>query len=369
MPVSKSNRSGRVSLKELAARLDTSVCTISKALHNKPKVSEKMRAKVLALAEELGYAPNILARSMARRPLRIALVYPMAWPSYNQLLINGAIHRAEELRDFHISVKAFPFEGISETAGCIEAIAAAEAGKFDAMILSSTSAEVDASEDFSREVGRVSCPVLLLGGGRSPQAKLLCTVRQNSQRCGEIAGNLAQLLLPEGGSAAVIIGLASICDHHEKIKGFKAYLRQGTVAFAGHAETLDQADKAYSAAAELLKRHPQLSLLYVGTENISGVLAYLEEHNLARRIRVIATGTSAAVNEGLRNGNIQFAIDEEPLLQGQMAMDAVFRRLLLGQTLPPTILIAPTIRVKCQIENDPPAAVDSFARSLTLPLQ
>ena len=340
-----SQQGDRVSLKELATRLNTSVCTISKALHNKPKVSDRMRVKVLALAKELGYAPNILARSMARRPLKVALVHSTEWLSYIRPLFKGAMRRAEELRDFHISIKEYAFEGSGNNAGCCEALDKAIADRFDTIIFSSTSSESEM--DISRQASEV--PIVLLGGGRVPQGNLLCIVRQHSRKCGEVAANMTRLLLPDGGSAAVIIGLANMSDHNEKIRGFGEYLSQCNIAFRGYAESLDEEDHAYFAAAELFGKHPDISLVYVGTENISGVLAFLSEHGLSEKVKVIATGTSDPVNEGLFNGRILCAIDEKPIQQGEMAMDVIFQKMLLGQTPLSTILIPPGIRLKSHL--------------------
>ena len=350
MKKSQESHSGRVSLKELAKRLNTSVCTISKALHNKPKVSEKMREKVLALANKLGYSPNILARSMAQRPLHVALIHPIAWPSYNKPLINGVIQRAEELRDYHISVKAFPYSGFTNNDDCISALNRATTENYDAIILVSA-ANKDDSGILSSTVEGISVPIVILAGGHVPNAKKLCVVSQHSFQCGAIAANLAQILLPEGGLAGVIVGIANVQDHSKKNEGFRKVLSSGNVKYVGCAESYDEEDRAYSAAEDLFTKTPDISLVYVGTENISGVLSYLKEHDLIKKVKVIATGTGEPVNEGLADGSIQFAIDEHPMRQGEKAMDAIFQKLLLNQTPPESIMISPGIRVKQMLNN------------------
>lgn len=47
-----------VSLNDIAQRLNVSKMTVSLALRNNPRISEKMRRKVNALADQLGYKPN-----------------------------------------------------------------------------------------------------------------------------------------------------------------------------------------------------------------------------------------------------------------------------------------------------------------------
>ena len=52
-------------LQEIADGLDVSVATVSRALNDKPGVSPTMRQKVLQLAQELQYHPNLAARNLS----------------------------------------------------------------------------------------------------------------------------------------------------------------------------------------------------------------------------------------------------------------------------------------------------------------
>lgn len=56
-----------VTLKEIAERCGVSVATVSNILNGKPKVSEETKQKVLAVVNETGYRPNLLAQGMRSR--------------------------------------------------------------------------------------------------------------------------------------------------------------------------------------------------------------------------------------------------------------------------------------------------------------
>jgi LacI family transcriptional regulator len=65
----------RVSVKDVAARSGVSFQTTSKVLNGKGTVSERTRQRILSAARDLGYVPNILARSLVtRRTHAIGLV-------------------------------------------------------------------------------------------------------------------------------------------------------------------------------------------------------------------------------------------------------------------------------------------------------
>lgn len=71
-------RKGRVTLKQIAERAGCSVTAVSKTLNGArgtAAVGEATRARVMAVAEELGYTPNYLARALQRgRTQTIGLV-------------------------------------------------------------------------------------------------------------------------------------------------------------------------------------------------------------------------------------------------------------------------------------------------------
>ncbi len=67
MSKKNSNPSGRrITLRDIAEEVGMSHVTVSLALRNDPKISEKTRKKILKVAEELGYRPDPMLTSLAR---------------------------------------------------------------------------------------------------------------------------------------------------------------------------------------------------------------------------------------------------------------------------------------------------------------
>jgi LacI family transcriptional regulator len=66
-----------VRMKDIANALDLAMVTVSKALHDYPDISKDTRERVKAKAEELGYRPNLTARSLSTgRSLLVGLIVP-----------------------------------------------------------------------------------------------------------------------------------------------------------------------------------------------------------------------------------------------------------------------------------------------------
>lgn len=67
----------RIRIKDIAKKAKVSTGTVDRVIHNRGNVSPEKRARVKAVMEELGYEPNIIARTLAtRKVMRIALLLP-----------------------------------------------------------------------------------------------------------------------------------------------------------------------------------------------------------------------------------------------------------------------------------------------------
>ena len=77
-------------IKEIAKRLNVSVSTVSRALHNHPGIGLRTRTRVQALAQELDYQPNQAAISFKqRKTFTIGVVLPNLKEEFFSEAING----------------------------------------------------------------------------------------------------------------------------------------------------------------------------------------------------------------------------------------------------------------------------------------
>src|SRR5690349_22752164 len=77
-------------IKEIAQKLNVSVSTVSRALHNHPSIGLRTRMQVQKLAEELHYEPNQAAISFKQgKTLTIGVILPNLGEEYFSMAING----------------------------------------------------------------------------------------------------------------------------------------------------------------------------------------------------------------------------------------------------------------------------------------
>ncbi len=81
---------GKVTIKEVAAKLGVSMMTVSRALNNRPNVDERTKEKVLKVARKMGYVQNQIAKSLvSQKTDTIGVVIPEFTHSFFPEVIKG----------------------------------------------------------------------------------------------------------------------------------------------------------------------------------------------------------------------------------------------------------------------------------------
>lgn len=77
----------KVNIKDIARLANVSHTTVSRALNNKSRIRQETKEKILSIAKELGYRPNLIARSLVmRRSKTLGLVITnISNPFYTEL--------------------------------------------------------------------------------------------------------------------------------------------------------------------------------------------------------------------------------------------------------------------------------------------
>lgn len=92
----------RVTIKDIAKKLNISVSTVSRALRNAPDINPETRESVLKLVEELDYEPNYFAQSLVGKQSRIiGVVLPASHFYYFSQALSGMTDVATE-NHYHV---------------------------------------------------------------------------------------------------------------------------------------------------------------------------------------------------------------------------------------------------------------------------
>ncbi len=84
-------------LKDIAKALNTTIATVSRALHDHPEISEKMKNRVREVAALYNYKPNSTALSLKyQKSHRIGVIFPRLAHYYVTQILSGMLSEAEK---------------------------------------------------------------------------------------------------------------------------------------------------------------------------------------------------------------------------------------------------------------------------------
>src|SRR5246500_3644763 len=128
------NKSGKAAgIRDIANALGTSIGTVDRALHGRSGVSARTKARVLRMAEQLGYKPNIAARSLKlNRNIRIAAVFPREIAAFFDPLRAGIQSAADEAVGMHLTLDFIDYPRLGS--GDVAALKSAASKKYDGIL-------------------------------------------------------------------------------------------------------------------------------------------------------------------------------------------------------------------------------------------
>ena len=149
-----------VSLKQIAAQTNVSIATVSKVLSGREDVSDKTRLRVLKVARELSYRPNLLVRGMQTgRTQSIGLMVPSGDNPFFTNIVHG-VHDFLQQQDY-VPILLWASRRSDKTWVCrteLEVIQQLVDRRVDGLIVSPI--EDDASDDYLHEIHDHQLPMV-----------------------------------------------------------------------------------------------------------------------------------------------------------------------------------------------------------------
>ena len=320
----------RVTLADVARLAGLSRTAASMILTGRPdtRLSAEAHARVMAAAEELGYRPNVAARSLRTdRTQSIAFVSDVvATTRFATGLIRGALQAAAQKN--HVMLV---LETGGEPAREIEAIhaewlaaGARLLGGCCGLGLDHIRAAMRAREIFVPDV-RLTAPVVMLN---ATSARFPTSVLPDEAEGGRDAVRLlAQAGIREGiallgQSDAAEVGLFRSETVSRRVKGIRAEMKRRRLTFISEESCWNwEPDEGYRLARKLLKRHPSLRALLCMNDRLA-FGAYQAVAELGRAVPAnvaIVSFDNDDIAAYLRPGLTTIALPHEEM--GRLAVD------------------------------------------------
>lgn len=335
-----------VGIKDIARALGISTGTVNRALHAKPGVNSMTRARVLSMAESLGYRPNLAARYLqSRKQLRISVHLPaeiaLFWDSLREGIREAAAPFAPAL---HVDFRSYPSLGEGDIPLFEEALRDGTNGLIIAP------GNPSALKPYIRKAARQDIPVVCVVTD-APDTQRLTSVSANPFTVGAVAGELLTRFQPGGGKVAFFTGWLSTQDHADKLRGFESSLQSmgGVLELGPVVEAHDDEREGHRRALAVLRAHPDLKGIYVSTVNSLPVLRAAEQEGRLPGLMVVTTDFFPELVERIRAGTIAATVYQRPLSQGRLALQALYQFLLDGTCPPARVHVVPHLVMRSNL--------------------
>lgn len=332
----------RVTIYDIAERLGISTATVNRALTGKPRVKEETRQLVIETAAKMGFKPNTLARSLARRQLRLAVIGFTSFSEFHGPFLRGARNAGEELADYNIQVDYFSYDG-----------GATNTPESDRFLEDTLRRIADGGYDGVLALARHTDTFQLLRDRGIYVATAVNDIKPdmrnfyicyNGHVAGRIAAELIYRWMPDRSRpVAIASGFKGMGIHDQMVKGFEEQVGRTPLNLCTIQYNMDNEDIAYESTCRLLDAFPNLGAIYINSFNYRGVIHAVRERGKAGSLLLITSDISNELRGLIEDGIVSASIFQNQYEQGRLGLHRLYHALDGGESVEDTISIDPQI--------------------------
>ena len=256
----------KVTVKDIAEKLNVSLSTVNKALTGKTGIGEKRRREIIDMAKEMGYEVNPIAQALSRKPINIGIIMPESWKDYFTHIENGMKNELSSLSHSNVNGE---FVYILQTSDILQALKYFADKKTDLIIYCPSLIALD--EAVREYIQNDFCPPVMLVGADCDNIKNICTVSIDSVLSGNMAAEFLSLLMKNRGDVVVLMGSSLLDTHVKKAQQFTQRATSLGLCVKAIYETGDNPCVMAECVKTALKETPSLGGIYVATGNVNSV--------------------------------------------------------------------------------------------------
>jgi len=258
-----------VTIKDIANKLDLNFSTVSRALNNKPGVSDKTRKLIIETAKNMNYRPNTIARSLATRSTKtIAVILPdILNPIFGEIT-TGIIEQFNQ-KDYNVFLCISNWDSKKE----LNYLKTAQQKQVDGIIINFI--DNNNATFFDDNV------IPAVGFESWMATKKICSVGTDNFKGGYIA---AEHLIQSGYKyPAIISGPQTSSSTLERNEGFIKGCEDNKIKFDKSKIYNGQYNisSGFSLASRIFSEHRQIDSIFAENDVIAwGVMDYLLKNNI-----------------------------------------------------------------------------------------
>ncbi len=321
-----------VTIKDIAKAANVSRGTVDRALHGRDGVNPDVADKIRAIAEELGYKPNTIAKALANhaKPLRLGVLLNSVGNPFFDKVIEGINAGRDNLIDYGINMDIRNIRGYDPDKQLQELDLFRQSG-IDGLVITPVSDPKvrDTLNEMIRGGVHVVCCNLDIEDVNY-QAYVGCDYYCSGQTAGELIGRTTH----GEANLAVITSSHALYYHEMRVKGCESVLAQyPNIHICDYIEAGDDDERSYQEVKRLLLcPDKKIDILYFVTGGTTGGLQAIHELGQEDRLCAYTFDQIPKVLEDLKSGLVISTIDQQPYMQGLTSVRVLFESVMAGQT-------------------------------------
>ncbi len=318
-----------VTIKKIAELCGVSRGTVDRVINNRGNVKKETEEKILRIAKQLNYTPNMAAKSLSakKRNITIGVVLAAEGNSFFDDILKGMYQAQKELGDYGISllIKTMKGYNVDNQLELIDSIS----DKISALVLNPISdARLESKINRLAESG---IPVAAVNTDIE-SSKRLFYVGSNYTKGGETACGMLALITGGRANIGILSGSDKLVGHNRRINGFKQTCQERYPFFnvLAYAQTDDDEIRAFEVTEKMLREQPEIDTLYIVGAGVYGACRAVISMNRQEGFNVICFDRVPGTIEMMEKGLIKATICQQPFTQGNKSIHIMFNYLISG---------------------------------------
>lgn len=349
----------RVSVKDIAAKLNVSLSTVHKALTGKPGIGEAKRREIIKAAEEMGYTVNAAAQALSRKSINIGVIIPSRWQEYFMDLKRGIDSQLSALGELNVNGIYYTIPLIYPSSdehlfNANEILKWIDDNKIDALLYCASHYALN--ECASDILSGINTPTFWVGGGTDIPFTV-SNITLDADLTGKLAADFLLCCSYSHPNAAVFTGSMKTIVHKAKTEAFCKRITENGGKILEVVETEDDPDKAYSKMKELYSKYPDVNAVYVSTSTSEPICRFIEEFVPKNKISLLGTDIFDSLSEYIKRDIMKATISQNQEEVGRLAASYAYEYINKTHSYghadwkpEHVLLVDPTLLLKANIE-------------------
>ncbi|WP_127579738.1 LacI family DNA-binding transcriptional regulator [Paenibacillus koleovorans] len=318
-----------VTIRQIAEKAGVSRGTVDRVLNGRSGVKPEVRERIMEIVDELQYVPNLAAKALAfnKKPVRIGIVLPPRDITFFEQITSGIQAAADELQGLGIQLDYLYADNRRVEAGAAAIRQLIDEGASGILYAMMDDDLIRAHIDEAAELG---IPVVTMNSDVE-QSKRICFVGQDLKKSGVIAAGLMRRMLRGPSRVLVITSNLQFHAHRARVSGFREGIAGSRIHIEAVIESFDRYEDTYNKVLMQLKSDSNVDGIYMATGHIGGCLDAVRNAGLAGKLRFVCNDIIPEVEEGMKQGIIDFTIMQNPMQQGYRSLRILYDLLLTGK--------------------------------------